>query len=119
MAKLLITDDAAFMRMTLRNIVTNAGYEVVAEAKNGQEAIELYKKHRPDLVTMDITMPDMNGIEALKKIKEIDPDAKVIMCSALGMQYMIIDAIQLGAIDYIRKPFDENQIQEAIEKALS
>ncbi|GEL08445.1 response regulator [Salisediminibacterium halotolerans] len=119
MTKLLITDDAAFMRMTLKNMVTAAGYEVVAEAENGAQAIELYNEHQPDLVTMDITMPEMNGIEALEKIKETDPSAKIVMCSAMGQQNMVVDAIQKGAADFIVKPFDENRIKEALDKALS
>ncbi|PYZ91618.1 two-component system response regulator [Salipaludibacillus keqinensis] len=119
MAKLLITDDAAFMRMTLKKMVTDAGYEVVGEAENGQQAVDLYSEHRPDLVTMDITMPEMNGIDALDKIKSLDPKAKVVMCSAMGQQNMVVDAIQKGAIDFIVKPFDENRIKEALEKALS
>ncbi|CAM3771644.1 response regulator [Alkalicoccus chagannorensis] len=119
MAKLLITDDAAFMRMTLKKMVTDAGYEVVAEAENGQEAVEMYKEHQPDLVTMDITMPEMNGIEALEKIREQDPSAKVVMCSAMGQQNMVVDAIQKGAVDFIVKPFDEARIKESLEKAMS
>ncbi|RKL67938.1 two-component system response regulator [Salipaludibacillus neizhouensis] len=118
MARLLITDDAAFMRMTLKKMVTDAGYEVVAEAENGQQAIDLYLEHKPDLVTMDITMPEMNGIQALEKIKALDPNAKVVMCSAMGQQNMVVDAIQKGAVDFIVKPFDEPRIKEAIEKAL-
>ncbi|AOM81498.1 response regulator [Salisediminibacterium beveridgei] len=119
MAKLLITDDAAFMRMTLKKMVTDAGYEVVAEAADGREAVELYEEHKPDLVTMDITMPEMNGIEALEQIKAKDPSAKVLMCSAMGQQNMVVDAIQKGAVDFIVKPFDEPRIREALEKALS
>ncbi|MDG5787410.1 response regulator [Evansella sp. AB-P1] len=119
MTKVIITDDAAFMRMTLRNIITNAGFEVVAEAVNGIEAVKLYEKHRPDLVTMDITMPEMSGIDALIEIKKIDPEAKVIMCSAVGQQTKVIDAIQYGAADFILKPFDESRIIETIEKTLN
>ncbi|SDZ66840.1 two-component system, chemotaxis family, response regulator CheY [Evansella caseinilytica] len=119
MAKILITDDAAFMRLTLKNIIVEAGFEVIGEAANGQEAVQLYETHRPDLVTMDITMPEMNGIEALEKIKGIDPKAKVIMCSAMGQQSMVVDAIQKGAVDFIVKPFDKTRVKEAIEKAIS
>lgn len=119
MGKLLITDDAAFMRMTLKNIVTAAGYEVVAEAANGYEAIEQYKETKPDLVTLDITMPELDGLEALKQIKQHDPDAKIIMCSAMGQQDMVLNAIQNGASDFIVKPFDENRITETIERTLS
>ena len=93
MAKILIVDDAAFMRMMIKDILTKNGYEVVAEAANGVEAVELYKSHQPDLVTMDITMPEMDGIEAVKQIKAVNPAAKVIMCSAMGQQSMVMDAI--------------------------
>ena len=116
MVKVLITDDAAFMRTTLRDMITKAGYKVVAEAENGLEAVRLYEKHRPDLVTMDYTMPEMNGLEALKKIKKIDANAKVIMCSAVAQPSVISDAIQYGAIDFIKKPFNKFQIQEALNK---
>lgn len=119
MAKLMITDDAAFMRMTLKKMVTDAGYEVVAEAADGKQAVELYEEHKPDLVTMDITMPEMNGIEALEQIKANHPNAKIVMCSAMGQQNMVVDAIQKGAVDFIVKPFDEARIREALEKALS
>ncbi|MBM7095510.1 response regulator [Bacillus sp. H-16] len=117
--RLLITDDAAFMRMTLKKIVTDAGYEVVGEAANGKEAVKLYDETKPDVVTMDITMPEMNGIEALKEIKTKNPGAKVLMCSAMGQQAMVMDAIKHGAIDFIVKPFDEVRIREAITKALA
>ncbi|WP_096437754.1 response regulator [Alteribacter populi] len=119
MGRLLITDDAAFMRMSLKQIVTNAGYEVVGEAENGKEAVELYEEMKPDLVTMDITMPEMNGIEALKEIKEKHPNARVLMCSAMGQQAMVVDAIKHGAIDFIVKPFDEVRIREALGKAMA
>lgn len=95
--KILIVDDAAFMRMMIKDILTKNGYEVVGEAADGLQAVEKYKELQPDLVTMDITMPEMDGITALKEIKKIDPNAKVIMCSAMGQQAMVIDAIQAGA----------------------
>jgi two-component system chemotaxis response regulator CheY len=117
--KVLIVDDAAFMRMMIKNILTKNGFEVVGEASNGAEAVELYKKLKPDLVTMDITMPEMDGIEALKKIKEIDPNAKVIMVSAMGQQQLVIEAIQAGAKDFIVKPFQPDRLLEAVNKALS
>jgi two-component system chemotaxis response regulator CheY len=117
--KVLIVDDAAFMRMMIKNILTKNGFEVVGEASNGAEAVELYKKLQPDLVTMDITMPEMDGIEALKKIKEIDPNAKVIMVSAMGQQQLVIEAIQAGAKDFIVKPFQPDRLLEAVNKALS
>ncbi|AEH53204.1 MULTISPECIES: response regulator [Heyndrickxia] len=116
--KILIVDDAAFMRMMIKDILTKNGYDVVAEAADGAQAIEKYKEHRPDLVTMDITMPEVDGISALKEIKKIDPDAKVIMCSAMGQQAMVIDAIQAGAKDFIVKPFQADRVIEAIQKTL-
>ena len=116
MAKILIVDDAAFMRMMIRDILTKNGYEVVAEAANGVEAVELYKSHQPDLVTMDITMPEMDGIEAVKQIKAVNPAAKVIMCSAMGQQSMVMDAIKAGANDFIVKPFQADRVLEAVKK---
>ena len=105
MAKVMICDDAAFMRMMIKDILTKNGYEIAAEAENGAIAVEKYPEAKPDLVLMDITMPDMDGIQALKKIKEIDANANVIMCSAMGQQAMVIEAIQSGAKDFIVKPF--------------
>ena len=116
MAKILIVDDAAFMRMMIKDILTKNGYEVVAEAANGVEAVELYKSHQPDLVTMDITMPEMAGIEAVKQIKAVNPAAKVIMCSAMGQQSMVMDAIKAGANDFIVKPFQADRVLEAVKK---
>lgn len=95
--RILIVDDAAFMRMMIRDILSKNGFEVVGEAQDGSQAIEKFKELRPDLITMDITMPEMDGIAALKEIKQIDANAKVIMCSAMGQQAMVIDAIQAGA----------------------
>jgi two-component system chemotaxis response regulator CheY len=114
--RILITDDAAFMRMILKDIVTKAGYEVVGEAANGQESVEKYKESTPDFVTMDITMPVMDGIQAIKEIKAFDPKAKIIVCSAMGQQAMVIEAIQAGAKDFIVKPFQNNRVIEAIQK---
>ena len=116
MAKILIVDDAAFMRMMIKDILTKNGYEVVAEEANGVEAVELYKSHQPDLVTMDITMPEMDGIEAVKQIKAVNPAAKVIMCSAMGQQSMVMDAIKAGANDFIVKPFQADRVLEAVKK---
>jgi len=118
MSKILVVDDAAFMRMNLKNILTNEGFGEVVEAENGEMAIQKYKNEQPDLVTLDITMPEMDGIEALEKIKENDPDATVIMCSAMGQQSMVIKAIELGAKDFIVKPFDKGKIKEAVSKVL-
>ena len=113
----LVVDDAAFMRMMIKDILSKNGYEVVGEAENGVQAVEKYKELEPDLVTMDITMPEMDGIDALKEIKEINPDATIIMCSAMGQQAMVIDAIQAGAKDFIVKPFQADRVIEAINKA--
>ena len=118
-AKVLIVDDAAFMRMMIKDILSKNGFEVVGEAENGEVAVEKYKELSPDLVTMDITMPEKDGIEALKDIKKINPAAIVIMCSAMGQQAMVIDAIQAGAKDFIVKPFQAERVLEAINKALS
>jgi len=115
---ILIVDDAAFMRMMVKDILVKNGFTVVGEAQDGMEAIEKYKELSPDLVTMDITMPEMDGITALKQIKEINSGAKVIMCSAMGQQAMVIDAIQAGAKDFIVKPFQAARVIEAIQKAL-
>ena len=116
--RILIVDDAAFMRMMIRDILTKNGFEVVGEAQDGAQAIEKFKELRPDLITMDITMPEMDGIAALKEIKKADPNAKVIMCSAMGQQAMVIDAIQAGAKDFIVKPFQSDRVIEAINKTL-
>lgn len=117
--KILIVDDAAFMRMMIKDILSKNGYEVVGEANDGLQAIEKFKELKPDLVTMDITMPEMDGIAALKQIKSMDANAKVIMCSAMGQQAMVIDAIQAGAKDFIVKPFQADRVIEAISKTLS
>jgi len=116
--RILIVDDAAFMRMMIRDILTKNGYEVVGEAQDGAQAIEKFKELRPDLITMDITMPEMDGIAALKEIRKLDSNAKVIMCSAMGQQAMVIDAIQAGAKDFIVKPFQADRVIEAIKKTL-
>lgn len=117
--RVLIVDDAAFMRMMLKDILTKNGYEVVAEANDGTQAVEMYKEHKPDLVTMDITMPEMDGITALKEIRAFDGEANVIMCSAMGQQAMVIEAIQSGAKDFIVKPFQADRVLEAVQKTLT
>ena len=114
--RILVVDDAMFMRMILKNILTKNGYEVCGEAANGIEAIDKYIELRPDLVLLDITMPEMDGITALKKIKMIEPKAKIIMCSAMGQQAMVIESIQGGAIDFIVKPFQEDRVLESLHK---
>ncbi len=116
MAKVLVVDDAAFMRMQIKQILTANGHEVIAEAKNGREAIEKYVATKPDVVTMDITMHEMDGIEALKAIMKINKNAKVIMCTAMGQERMILDAINAGARDFIVKPFQPDRVLEAIDK---
>jgi len=116
--RILVVDDAAFMRMMIKDILVKNGYQVVGEAQDGAQAVEKYKELRPDLVTMDITMPEMDGIVALKEIRKIDPNAKIIMCSAMGQQAMVIDAIQAGARDFIVKPFQADRVIEAIKKTL-
>lgn len=116
MATVLIVDDAAFMRLALQKVLVPGGHEVVGEAGNGKEAIELYKEVKPDFVLMDITMPDMDGIEAVRRIKELDKDAKIIMCSALGQQAKIFEAIEAGALDFIVKPFQAKRVLGAIER---
>ena len=116
--KILIVDDAAFMRMMIKDILTKNDYEVVGEAENGLKAVEKYKELGPDLVLMDITMPELDGIQAVKQIKEFDPDAKVVMCSAMGQQAMVIESIQAGAKDFIVKPFQAERVIEAIQKVL-
>lgn len=115
---ILVVDDAAFMRMMVKDILTKNGYNVVGEAQNGTEAIAKYKELKPDLVTMDITMPDMDGISALRQIHEFDPNARVLMCSAMGQQAMVIEAIQNGAKDFIVKPFQADRVLEAVKKAI-
>ena len=116
MPKVLIVDDAAFMRKLLRNILFSGGFDIVGEAENGKQAVELYKKLRPDIVTMDIIMPEMNGIEALKEIKKIDPNAKVVMCTAVGQEQMVKTAIKFGARGYIVKPFQAPKVIEELKK---
>ena len=119
MAKnILICDDAAFMRMMIKDILSKNGYNVAGEAENGAKAVEKYAELKPDLVLMDITMPEMDGIQALKKIKESDPSALVIMCSAMGQQAMVIESIQAGAKDFIVKPFQADRVIAAVKKVV-
>lgn len=119
MAKnILIVDDAAFMRMMIKDILGKNGYNVVGEAENGAKAFDKYNELKPDLVLMDITMPEMDGISALKKIKGADPAAQIIMCSAMGQQAMVIESIQAGAKDFIVKPFQPDRVLEAVRKVV-
>ncbi|MEW5762022.1 MAG: response regulator [Bacillota bacterium] len=117
--RILIVDDAAFMRMMIKNIVTKNGYEVVGEAENGAAAVKLYQETKPDLVTMDITMPEMDGVQAVRAIRALDPGANIIMISAMGQQAMVMEAIQAGARDFIVKPFQQERILQAIERVLA
>lgn len=114
----MLVDDAAFMRMMLKDILSNNGYQIVGEAENGMVAVEKYSDLKPDITIMDITMPEMDGLQAVKQIRGKDPQAKVIMCSAMGQQAMVIEAIQSGAKDFVVKPFQAERVLEAVAKAL-
>ena len=116
MAKILIVDDAAFMRMMLKDILTKGGFEIAGEAADGNEAVAKYNELKPDLVTLDITMPNKDGLQALKEIRANDPNATCIMCSAMGQQAMVIEAIQSGAKDFVVKPFQAERVLEAVRK---
>jgi len=116
--KILISDDALFMRVTLKNILVANGYEVAGEATNGQEAVDKYVATRPDLVLMDITMPIMDGITATRTIKQSHPDANVVMCTAMGQKNMVIEALQAGAKDFIVKPFQPDRVLQSIKKLI-
>ncbi|QZY56762.1 response regulator [Crassaminicella profunda] len=115
---ILVVDDAAFMRMMIKDVLTKYGFDVLGEAENGAKAIEKYKELNPDLVIMDITMPEVDGIQAVKEIKKVNPNAKIVMCSAMGQQAMVIEAIQAGAGDFIVKPFQADRVIEAVKKVL-
>lgn len=114
--RVLIVDDATFMRTVLKTLLTKNGFEVVGEAENGRQAVVKYTELKPDIVTMDITMPEMDGLNAVKEIKKIHPEAKIIMCSAMGQSALVVEAIHAGAKDFIVKPFDEALIVEKIQK---
>lgn len=116
MAKVLIVDDAAFMRISIKNTLTKNGYEVIGEAENGRVGVEKFKELSPDIVTMDITMPELSGLDALKEIMQINPAAKVVMVSAMGQEAMVRDAILSGAKGFIVKPFKEDGIISALKK---
>lgn len=118
MARVLVVDDAAFMRMMLTNMLVKGGHEVVGQAENGKQAVEMYSSLLPDLVTLDITMPEMDGLEALKLIMAKDPNAKIVMCSAMGQQAMVLDAVKSGAKDFIVKPFEDSKILETVAKVV-
>ena len=118
MARVLVVDDAAFMRKMVKDALTKGGHEVVGEAGNGVEAIERYRELKPDLMTLDITMPEKDGLTALKDIMELDPNAKVVMCSALGQESKVLESIKLGAKDFVVKPFQADRVIDAVGKAL-
>ena len=119
MARVLVVDDAAFMRKMVSDALTKGGHEVVGEAGNGSEAVERYQALKPEVTTLDITMPEKDGLAALKEIIEIDPTARVIMCSALGQESKVLESIKLGARDFVVKPFQADRVLEAVGKALA
>jgi two-component system chemotaxis response regulator CheY len=114
----LVCDDAVFMRTMISDILTQAGLEVVGEADSGAQAVEKYRQLKPDLVTMDIIMPEMGGIDAVRAITEFDPEARVLMCSAMGQQALVAEAIQAGAKDFVVKPFQPSRVLEAVQRVL-
>lgn len=118
MARILVVDDAAFMRKMVTDALTKGGHEVIGEAGNGAEAVEQYQTLKPDLTTLDITMPEKDGLSALKDIMTLDPSAKVIMCSALGQESKVLESIKLGAKDFVVKPFQADRVLDAVGKAL-
>lgn len=115
----LVVDDTAFMRLTLKSLLTKNGFSVVGEAENGEDAIQKYFQLKPDVVTMDITMPKMDGIDALKAILKRDPGAKIIVCSAMGQKPLVIEALASGAKDFIVKPFQPGRVVEALTKVMA
>jgi two-component system chemotaxis response regulator CheY len=117
--RVLVVDDAAFMRMIVKGIFNENGYEVVGEAANGRQAVDRYEELRPDLVTMDITMPEMDGIDAVKTIRANHPEAKILMVSAMGQQKLIMEALEAGAADFIVKPFQPAKVIEIADKCLA
>ena len=118
MARVLIADDAAFMRMMIKNILSQNGHEIVGEAENGAQAVVKYAELKPDVTTMDITMPEQDGISALKEILAADPTARIVMCSALGQEAKVIESIRSGARDFVVKPFQQDRVLSAVAKAL-
>jgi two-component system chemotaxis response regulator CheY len=118
MARVLVVDDAAFMRKMVSDALTGGGHEIVGEAANGAEAVQRFQELRPDIMTLDITMPEKDGLSALKEIIAVDPGAKVVMCSALGQESKVLESIKLGAKDFVVKPFQVERVLSAVEKAL-
>ena len=118
MARVLVVDDAAFMRKMVTDALSSGGHEIVGEAGNGSEAVQRYQELRPDVMTLDITMPEKDGLTALQEIIAVDPGAKVVMCSALGQESKVLESIKLGAKDFVVKPFQTDRVLSAIEKAL-
>ncbi|MCZ8515710.1 response regulator [Paenibacillus filicis] len=118
MAKVMVVDDAAFMRMMLKTMLSEEGHEIVGEASNGLEAVNAYMSIRPDVVTMDITMPEMDGVTAVREIRKLDPQAKIIMCSAMGQKAMVVEAITAGAKDFVVKPFQKDRVVESLNNVL-
>ncbi len=116
--RVLVCDDAIFMRTMISDILSGAGYEVVGEAESGLQAIQRYRDLKPDLVTMDIVMPDMGGIDAVREIVKEDPNAKILMCSAMGQQALVVEAVQAGAKDFVVKPFQPSRVLEAVQRVL-
>ena len=114
----LICDDAIFMRTMIGDILSQAGFQIVGEAGTGVQAVEKYRELKPDLVTMDIVMPDMGGIDAVREIVGEDPSARILMCSAMGQQALVIEAIQAGARDFVVKPFQPSRVLEAVQRVL-
>ena len=114
----LVCDDAIFMRTMISDILSQAGIEVVGEAESGSQAVAKYRQLKPDLVTMDIVMPDMGGIEAVREICKTDPEAKILMCSAMGQQALVVEAIQAGAKDFVVKPFQPSRVLEAVQRLM-
>lgn len=114
----LICDDAIFMRTMIGDILTQAGFQVLGEAENGVQAVDRYRELKPDFVTMDIVMPEMGGIDAVREIMREDPEAKILMCSAMGQQALVIEAIQAGARDFVVKPFQPSRVLEAVQRVL-
>jgi two-component system chemotaxis response regulator CheY len=114
----LVCDDAIFMRSMISDILQQSGFDVIGEAETGVEAVAQYRKLRPDLVTMDIVMPDMGGIDAVREITKFDPNARILMCSAMGQQALVVEAIQAGAKDFVVKPFQPSRVLEAVQRVL-